>query len=127
MHLKGRASISTFFELEVETAFFLDRLLEELLRLTLDAAELADAVDCAEELLHSLPRLVVESDLRNGSLGAGETSPSVSRASIASWNPSGHAGPVENCGSSDCRIGGPCREYKLLRRGNLDLYTGLSI
>jgi hypothetical protein len=75
VHLKGRASGFAFLELEIEPAFFLERLFAELLRLTLDAAELAEAVECADELLHSLPKLVVESDRRNGSLGVGERSP----------------------------------------------------
>lgn len=127
MHLKGRASGFVFLELEIEPAFFLERLFEELLRLTLDAAELAEAVECADELLHSLPKLVVESDRRSGSLGVGERSPCVPCRSIACEKPRGHAGPVETCGDSDCRIGGPCREYRLLRRGKRDLYAGLSL
>jgi hypothetical protein len=45
VHLKGRASGFAFLELEIEPAFFLERLLAELLRLTLDAAELAEAVE----------------------------------------------------------------------------------
>jgi hypothetical protein len=127
VHLKGRASGFAFLELEIEPAFFLERLFAELLRLTLDAAELAEAVECADELLHSLPKLVVESDRRNGSLVVGERSPCVLCASIACEKPMGHAGPLNTCGDSDCRIGGPCREYKLRRRGNRDLYAGLSL
>ena len=127
MHLKGRPSGFAFLELEIEPVFFLERLFAELLRLTLDAAELAEAVECADELLHSLPKLVVESDRRSGSLGVGERSPCVPLVSIACEKPRGHAGPVGTCGDSDCRIGGPCREYKLLRRGKRDLYAGLSL
>ena len=127
VHLKGRASGFAFLELEIELAFFLERLFAELLRLTRDAAELAEAVEWAEELLHSLPKLVLESDRRSGSLNVGERSPSVPRASIAWERPGDHAGPFKTCGDSDCRMGGPWREYRLLRRGKRDLYTGLSL
>ena len=124
MHLKGRTSAFAFLELEIEPAFFLERLFAELLRLTLDAAELAEAVEWVEELLHSLPKLVFEFDRRSGSLSVGERSP---RASIAWERPGDHVGPFKACGDNDCRMGGPWREYRLLRRGKRDLYTGLSL
>jgi hypothetical protein len=70
---------------------------------------------------------VEEFDRRNGSFDASGRQPCCSDA-LAAWMKSGdHAGPVVTRGDSDGRTGGPWREYRLLRLGSREIYTGRSV
>lgn len=124
VHLKGLSSIFAFFELDA-VVLFLCRRWEEPLRRPADVAELAEAVEYADELLHSLPRLVLESDRLSGPLNvvmAGSKVPVLSMAWALSGVHTPSARPGANAGG---RIDGLWREYRLLLRGSRDLYVVL--
>lgn len=126
VHWKGRKLGSIFFALDAVVALFLCRLLNELLRRLPDVAELADAVECADELLHSLPRLVEESDRRSGPWFAGDAMICESVSPPAWKNPGDHAVPFGVRGDDEYFIDDFGREYTLLRLGSLERYAGLS-
>lgn len=94
-------------ELDVALVFLFWRVREELLRRLVDVAELADAVEYADELLHSLPKLLVESErlseplcARTGSMGGSEVPKVCAR-------PGDRAGLFGMCDKDDCLIADP--------------------
>lgn len=125
MHLKGLGSAFSFREPD-DFVFFRCRLCEELLRRLVEVAELADAVEYADELLHSLPTLAIlaeESDRRSGRCSADEFTSKAPAGSTPCVSSGIHSGSFTLAGRADFLNEGLEREYRLLRRGRRERYV----